>query len=212
MFATGFNPVAAGLVTSIGRPGGNVTGVLSAIDSLAPKRLELLREILPAAKRIGLLGDPSDLRLQNDRTALAPVASALGLTLIVREASNPAEFDVAVTSLMEQRVDAIMAVTSISSNLRERLIELTSRRRVPVVGGLAPVAEVGGLFSYSASVPDQLRRSAQLVDKVLRGASPANLPVEQPSKFDLVINLKTAKALGITIPQTLLQRADRVIQ
>jgi putative ABC transport system substrate-binding protein len=212
VFATGVNPVAAGLVTSLARPGGNVTGVISVIDSLAPKRLELLREILPAAKRIGLLGDSSDPRLTNDRTALVPVASALGLTLIVREASDPVEFDAAVASLMEQRVDAILAVSSISSNLRERLIELTSRRRVPVVGSLTPVAEVGGLLSYSASIPDQLRRSAQMVDKVLKGAKPADLAVEQPSKFELVINLKAARTLGLTVPPSLLQRADVVIQ
>jgi len=117
-----------------------------------------------------------------------------------------------VASLIEQRVDAILAVTSISSNLRERLIELTIPRRVPVVGSLGAVAEVGGLLSYSASVPDQLRRSAQLVDKVLKGAKPADLAVEQPSRFELVINLKTAKALGIMIPQSLLLRADEVIQ
>ena len=212
VFATGTDPVAAGLVTNLARPGGNVTGVVSAIDSLAPKRLELLREILPAVKRIGLLGDSSDPRLKIDRTALEPVVSALDLTLIVREASNPAEFDAAVASLMEQRVDAIIAVTSISANLRERLIELTSQRRVPVVSGLAPVVEVGGLLSYGGSIPDQLRRSAQLVDKVLKGAKPANLAVEQPSKFELVINLRTARTLGLTVPQSLLLRADEVIQ
>jgi ABC-type uncharacterized transport system substrate-binding protein len=212
VFATGTDPVAAGLVTTLARPGGNATGIISAIDSLAPKRLELLREILPAAKRIGLLGDSSDPRLTTDRAALAPVVSTLGLTLIVREASNPVEFDAAVASLMEQRVDAIMAVTSISSNLRERLIELTSRRRVPVVAGFMPVVEVGGLLSYSASIPDQLRRSAQLVDKVLKGAKPADLAVEQPTKFELAINLKTARTLGLTVPPSLLQRADVVIQ
>ena len=212
VFATGTDPVAAGLVANLARPGGNATGIISAIDSLAPKRLELLREILPAAKRIGLLGDSSDPRLKIDRTALEPVVSALGLTLIVREASNPAEFDAAVASLLEQHVDAIMAVTSISSNLRERLIELTSRRRVPVVSGLTPVAEVGGLLSYAASIPDQLRRSAQLVDKVLKGAKPADLAVEQPSRFELAINLRTARVLGLTVPPSLLQRADVVIQ
>jgi len=212
VFATGTDPVAASLVTNLARPGGNATGIIGAIDSLAPKRLELLREILPAAKRIGLLGDSFDPRLMIDRTALEPVVSALGLTLIVREASNPVEFDAAVASLMEQRVDAIMAVTSISSNLRERLIELTSRRRVPVVSGLTPVAEVGALLSYGASIPDQLRRSAQLVDKVLKGAKPADLAVEQPSKFELVVNLKTARTLGLTVPPSLLQRADVVIQ
>ena len=211
VFATGINPVGAGLVSSLARPGGNVTGILSVIDSLAPKRLELLREILPGAKRIGLLGDFADPRLTNDRTALAPVASALGLTIVVRGASNPVEFDAAVAGLIEQRVDAILAVTSISSNLRERLSELTLPRRVPVVGSLRAVAEVGGLLTYAASVPDQLRRSAQLVDKVLRGAKPADLAVEQPSRFELVLNLKTARTLGLSIPQSLLQRSDEVI-
>ena len=212
VFATGNDPVGAGLVSSLARPGGNATGVVNVVDSLAPKRVELLRQILPGAKRIGLLGDPTDPRLKFDRDALAPVATALGLTIVVAEASNPVEFDAAVAKLIGQGVDVILATTSITNSLRGRLIELANRRRVPVVGGIAPMAEAGGLFTYGASLAVQFRRSAQLVDKVLKGAKPADIPVEQATKFELVVNLKAAKALGIAIPRSILSRADEVIQ
>ena len=212
MFASGTDPVGAGLVSSLARPGGNATGVIAVVDSLAPKRVELLREILPGVKRLGLLGDPTDPRLTVDRTALAPVASALGLTVTVGEASNPAQFDAAVTNLLEQGIDVIVATSTISSNLRGRLIELANRKRVPVFGGNAAIVEAGGLFSYGASIPDRLRRSAYLVDQVLKGANPADIPVEQPTKFELVINLRAAKALGIAIPRSVVLRADQVIQ
>jgi putative ABC transport system substrate-binding protein len=212
VFATGTDPVGAGLVSSLAHPGGNATGVVNVVDSLAPKRVELLRQILPGAKRIGLLGDPTDPRLAHERGVLVPVASALGLTIVVGEASNPVEFDAAVAKLIGQGVDVIFATTSITLNLRGRLIDLANRKRVPVVGGLAALAESGALFTYGASLADQFRRSAQLADKVLKGAQPADIPVEQPTKFELVINLKTAKALGLTISQSLLVRADEVIQ
>ncbi len=212
VFATGTDPVGSGLVSSLARPGGNVTGVTNVVESLAPKRVELLRQILPGAKRIGLVGDPTDPRLAHERSALVPVAAALSLTIVVGEASNPVEFDAAVAKLLGQGVDVIFATTSITLNLRGRLIESANRRRVPVVGGLAALAEAGALFAYGAPLTDNFVRSAQFVDKILKGAKPADLPVEQPTKFELVINLKAAKALGITIPQSLLLRADEVIQ
>ena len=212
MFGTGTDPVAAGLVASLAQPGGNVTGVVSIIESLAPKRIELLHELLPAAKRIGYLGDPSDARFNIDRAALAPAAKALGLTIIVAGASNPVEFDAAVATLIGQGAEAIHGTGSLVTNLRGRLIELANRRRLPVIGGVTPMAEAGALFTYGASLPDQFRRSAQLVDKILKGAKPADIPVEQPTRFELVINLKAAKALGITIPRSVLLRADEVIQ
>jgi putative ABC transport system substrate-binding protein len=212
VFATGTDPVGAGLVASLGHPGGNATGVISVVESLVLKRVELLREILPRARRLGLLGDPTDPRLAIDRSALAPVATALGFTVIVGEASNPVEFDAAVTGLLDQSIDVIVATSTISSNLRGRLIEMANRKRVPVFGGNAPVAEAGALFTYGASIADQLRRSALLVDKILKGAKPADLPVEQPTLFELVVNLKAAKALGVTIPRSILLRADRVIE
>ena len=212
VFGTGTDPVRSGLVSSMAHPGGNVTGVVGVIDSLQPKRVELLHEILPGAKRFGLLGDPNDPRLNIDRNALAPVAAALGLTIIVGEASNPVEFDAAVARLIGQGVDVIIGIGSIVTNLRERLIDLANRRRLPVVGSFALIAEAGALFTYGASLPGTLRRSAQLVDKVLNGAKPADMAVEQPTLFELVVNLKAAKALGITIPRSILLRADRFIE
>jgi len=212
VFGTGTDPVGIGLVSSLARPGGNVTGVVSVVDSLAPKRIGLLREMLPRVRRIGLLGDRSDSRMAIERTALAPVASARGFSVIVGEASNPVEFDAAVNRLIGQGVEVIMATTSITFNLRTRLVDIATRSRVPVVGSLGGLAEAGALFSYGASISDQLRRSAQLADKILRGARPADIPVEQPTSFELMINLGTAKKLGIAIAPSLLQRADKVIQ
>lgn len=212
VFGTGTDPVGVGLVASLAAPGGNVTGVVNAIDSLAPKRIELLRQILPGIKTLGLVGDPNDPRLALDRDAISSMPAALGLTLIVGEASNPVEFDAAMARLVAQGVQAILPVTSITSNLRGRLIELANRRRLPVIGGNILIAEAGGLFSYGASLQDQIRRSAHVVDKVLKGVDPANVPVEQPTKYELVINLKSAKALGIAIPKSLLLRADEVIR
>lgn len=206
------DPVAAGLVVSLARPGGNATGVSSIADSLAPKRLELLREVLPGLKRIGLLGDPADPGAKADQAALAPLVGALGLTMIVAGASNLTDFDAAVASLIEQRAQAIITGATIAFNLRERLVELANRARVPVVGHRAQLADAGALLTYSASLSDQLRRSTQMVHKVLKGASPADIPVEQPSLLEMVLNLKAAKMLGITIPQSVRFRADRVIE
>jgi putative tryptophan/tyrosine transport system substrate-binding protein len=212
VFATGTDPVGAGLAASLARPGGNATGVVSVIDSLAPKRLQLLREMLPDARRIGLVGDPNDPRLNTERGALASVAPALGMTIIVAEAASPTQLDDAVAQLLGQGVHVIFATTSISTNLRGRLVELASRSRVPVVGNIAAMAEAGALFTYGALLADQLRRSAQFVDKVLKGANPADLAIEQPTRFELVINAKTANALRIVIPRSLLLRADMVIE
>jgi putative ABC transport system substrate-binding protein len=212
VFGTGTDPVGVGLVISLSQPGGNVTGVVNTIDSIAPKRVELLRQLVPGATRLGLLGDPTEASFVADRNALAPVASALGLTIVVAEASNPVELDVALGKLLGQGVHGILATSAISGNLRHRLIELANQRRVPVVGQRAFMAEAGALFAYGASVADQLRKSAHLVDKILRGANPAKLAVEQPTRFELVINLRAAKALGLTVPPSWLLRADTVIQ
>jgi putative ABC transport system substrate-binding protein len=212
VFASGSDPVGAGLVANLARPGGNATGVISVAESLAPKRLELMHEMLPGAKRVGLLSDPTEPISAGDRTRLALAATALGLTIVEVEMSSAGELDAAVANLIGQRVDVIYATSTIAGNMRVRLIELANRRRLPVVGSSARWGEAGALLGYSASLADALRRSAQLVDKVLKGAKPADLPVEQPTKFELVINLKTAKALGLTIPQPLLLRADEVIQ
>jgi putative ABC transport system substrate-binding protein len=212
VFGSVVDPVASGLVASLAHPGGNVTGVSSIADSLAPKRIELLREVMPRAKRIGLLGDSNDPVTKIDQIALAPIARSFGLSLVVAYAANPAEFDAAVASLIEAKVDVVMTTTSLVFNLRDRLIELTGAQRVPVIGHRAQMADDGALLSYGASLADQLRRSAALADKVLRGAKPRDIPVEQPTKFELVVNLLAARSLRITVPRQLLLRADRVIE
>ena len=212
VFGTGIDPVGMGLVASLARPGGNVTGVSSIAGSLAPKRVQLLREIVPRARRIGFVGDTSDPTVRIEYAALEALDPGLGLALVRADASNAAEFDAAVARLIEQRVDAIFTEGSFSYNMRARLIELTRGKHVPVVGHRSQMADAGALFGYGASLVDQLRRSAQLVDKVLKGARPADLPVEQPSVFELVVNRRTANAVGVTIPQSILLRADRVIE
>jgi putative tryptophan/tyrosine transport system substrate-binding protein len=212
VFAGGMDPVAAGLVASLARPGGNATGVTTVAGSIGHKRIELLHDMLPGAKRIGLLGDPTYPSFAAGQAVLAPLVATLGLTLVVAEASNPADFEAALGKLVAQRVDAIVAHSVLAFSLRGRLMELAQRARVPVVVEFVEMTEAGALFSYSASLADQLRRSAHLADKVLKGAKPADIAVEQPTRFELVINLKTAKALGITIPQSVLLRADKVIE
>lgn len=208
------DPVGSGLVTSLALPGGNVTGISGVFASLALKRVELLREILPGAKRLGLLGDSNDRLAKLDQQELVLLAAALGLTIIFAEASSPVEFDAAVARLVADRVDAILpAGTGINVvNLRARLIELATQKRVPVVGNLPIVADAGALFSYGASLEARLRRSAQMVDKILKGAQPADIAVEQPTLFELVVNLKSARALDIVVPRSILLRADRVIE
>jgi putative ABC transport system substrate-binding protein len=212
VFGTGTDPVRTGLVASLAHPGGNVTGVISAVDPLVLKLIELLREVLPKVSRVGLLGDPTDPRAALDRAALAPVASALGITIIVAEASNASEFDTAVTKLLNQKVEAIVTNSVLPFHMRDRLVQIANQKRVPVVGHRTEIAEAGALYSYSASMADQFRRSAQIVDKVLNGRRPAELPVEQPIAFELVVNKTTAKELGIIIPQSMLLRAHKVIE
>ncbi len=211
VFAAVTDPVGRGLVSSLARPGGNATGFVSVAESLVPKLIELLHEILPDAKRVGLLSDPAEPIPASDRTRLVLGAAALGLTIVEVEMSSAAELDAAMAKLIGQRVDVIVASSTIASNVPGRLIELANRRRLPVVGSVRMV-EAGSLFSYSSSLTDRLRRSGQVVDKILKGAKSADLPVEQPTKFELIINLKAAKALGIVIPQSVLSRADEVIQ
>jgi putative ABC transport system substrate-binding protein len=212
VFATGTDPVGTGLVASLARPGGNVTGLCSVIDSLAPKSLELLQQIAPGVRRIGLLGDRDDSRLQQDRDALAPLLAARGMQLVVGEATHPKAFDEAVAMLLRERVEAVMTNSSLSFNLRHRLVELLQGQRVAVIGHRSEMVDAGGLFSYGAVLGDQIRRAALVVDKILRGARPADIPVEQPTLFEFALNRKTAQALGITLSQPLLLRADRVVE
>jgi len=214
VFGSVFDPIGVGLVTSLANPGGNVTGILSYSQSLAPKRVELLREILPGIKRLGWLGDLTDPTTKIERQTIVPMAASLGLTSVFAEAMNSADFDAAVARLIGDRVEVIFpwGTGTLAFNLRGRLIELATQNRLPVVGTRAQFADDGALFAYGASLADQLRRSALLVDKILKGARPTNLPIEQATLFELVVNLKSAKSLGVTIPQAVLLRADRLIE
>jgi len=213
VFGFASDPVGIGLVRSLAHPGGNVTGMSSFVAGMTGK-FELTREILPSVKRIGLLGDSTDPSSKLVRQQYERLAPSLGVTFIFAEAADPAEFEVAVAKLFAERVDAIFPIGTapLVGNLRVRLIEMANQERIPVIAGAATYADAGALFIYGASAADVLRRSAGLVDKILKGAKPADTPVEQPNVFELVINLKAAKALGITIPRSILLRADRVIE
>jgi putative ABC transport system substrate-binding protein len=211
IFATGTDPVGAGLVASLSRPGGNVTGTLSVAESLTPKLMQVLREVLPAAKRLGFLDDPGDPRARTNLAAARSAARVLGMTLVVSDVTSPATLSAAVARLVEQKVDAIVTGTSLVFNVRVHLLELANAERVPVIGHRAELAEAGALLTYGAALSDQLRHAATMVDKVLKGSLPSELPVEQPTTFELVINLRAARALGVKVPQSIVARADRVI-
>jgi len=213
VFGAVWDPVGSGLVSSLARPGGNVTGICVFAESLGPKRLQLLREILPGVKRLGWLGDSTDPTTSFERRALEPFAAAFGIAIVEAEAANPAALDAAIERLLAAGSEVIYSGTSpLIYNLRGRLIELANRRRIPVIAYRSQLADAGALFSYGASLPDQIRRSAIYVDRILKGARPEDLPVEQATLFELVVNARAAKVLNIEIPRSILLRADRVVE
>jgi len=213
VMGTGSDPVAVGLVASLRQPGGNVTGLTSINSELSGKRLELLRTVAPRAARIAILWDAEDAgsRLIVDETEAA--AKTAGLTIHRVAVGSAAGLEAAFAAVVRGRAGALIIVsTARLFPYRKRIAELAVKHRLPTVGGLREYVEAGGLASYGTDYPDLFRRAAVYVDKILKGAKPADLPIEQPTKFELVINLKTAKALGLTIPQSLLLRTDQVIQ
>jgi putative ABC transport system substrate-binding protein len=207
VFATATDPVGAGLVAGLARPGGNATGI-GQFTSMAPKSLQLLHEMLPRVRRAGLVGTSGDPRFAQDRQALQQL---LGGGLQAISVQNPPELDEALRAMFKTGVEVVFTTSSLPFNRRERIVELTLPQRVPVVGHRSELAEAGALFSYGPSLDGQLRASARIVDKVLRGASPAELPVQQQT-VELVVNLRSAGALRITVPRTVLLRAERVIE
>jgi len=216
VFATVAEPVASGLVTTLARPDGNVTGLSSVGPELVGKRLELLTQAVPGVTRVAVLWLPGALgeRTQRDmRTGTEVAARALGIRLQFVEARGPADFDRAFSDMAGARAGALTALPN-NMFLREhrRLVDLAAKHRLPAVYPLREFVDAGGLMAYGANLADLHRRAATYVDKILKGTKPGDLPIEQPTKFDLVINLKTARALGLTIPQSLLQRADQVIE
>jgi ABC-type uncharacterized transport system substrate-binding protein len=212
VFALAADPVGAGLVASLSRPSGNVTGLSNQQSDLASKRIELLREILPDVRRLAILAnvDHSESVLEMDEVQAA--ARSFGIDVIKLEVRRAQDIAPAFEAL-ERQADALYVVVSalISSN-RMRIMTFALSARLPTILNIREYAEAGALISYGPRFPDLWRRAADYVDKILRGAKPADLPVEQPTNFDLVINLTTARALGLTVPPTLLALADEVIE
>jgi len=209
-------PVTSGLVTSLARPGGNVTGLAFFSPELVGKCLEQLKQAVPGVSRVAALWQPGGQgeRTEKDMLEGAEVAArALGVRLQFVEARGPDNFDRAFSEMTRARAGAL---TVLPSNMfiseRRRLVDLATKNRLPAVYPWREFVDAGGLMSYGLNVADLFRRAATYVDKILKGAKPADLPIEQPTKFELVINLKTAKALGLTIPHSLLLRADQVIE
>lgn len=208
------DPVGVGLVTTLARPGGNITGVSFSVGlETVGKALELFSQALPALRRVAILSNPGNPAQPLAISEVTRAAGALGLQLRLLEARGPDDFEHAFASIASERVGALFVLTeSLFLAHRERLAALVAKHRLASLFGSRENVEIGGLMSYGPSLAEQDRRAARFVDKILKGAQPGDLPVEQPTKFELVINLRTAKALGITMPQTLLLRADDVIQ
>jgi putative tryptophan/tyrosine transport system substrate-binding protein len=209
-------PVTSGLVTSLARPGGNITGLSILTPEMGGKGLELLKQAVPGVSRVAVLWDPGafpERTTKHMRKQLEGAAQALGVRLQFIEARGPDDFDRAFSEMTRARAGALTVLGgSMFVSQRRRLVDLAATNRLPAVYPARESVEAGGLMAYGPSVPDLFRRAATYVDKILKGAKPGDLPVEQPTKFELVINLKTAKALGLTIPPSLLQRADQVIE
>src|SRR5215510_588214 len=211
----GSDPVRAGFVESLARPGGNVTGLTALNPELGGKRLELLKEAVPKLSRVAVLYDPADPpSLHTVKELLPPDAHALKLTIQPWEIRAVDDFEKVFAELNKQPPDGLYALGAggVMRPNQKRIAGFALKSRLPSMGLSRQYADAGGLMSYGADVADSYRRVAIYVDKILKGAKPADLPVEQPTKFDLVINLKTAKQIGLTIPQSLLYRADKVIK
>jgi putative ABC transport system substrate-binding protein len=204
------DPVGTRLVASLARPGGNVTGMSLATPELAGKRLELLKEVVPKLTRVTVLGDLSrQLEIRQTQDA----ARALGLTVALVEFTRAEGLDRALGEVSDARPEALLVLNSaVTSTHRARIIDFALKNRVPVVSNTSDWALRGALMIYAPSLVDSCRRAAAYVDKILKGANPGELPIEQPTKFELMINMKTAKALGLTVPPALLLRADQVIE
>ena len=213
VFGTGADPVELGLVSSLNRPGGNVTGVTYLINTLGAKRLELLRELVPSAKVIGVLINPRNPTSQSQTADVQAAARAHGIELMIEDASSDRDIDAAFTSFVQHHVNAvIMGADSLFLSRREQLVELAARHALPTIYYLREFADIGGLVSYGASVSDAYRLAGGFAGRILKGEKPGDLPVEQAVKFEFAVNLKTARALGLTVPLIMQMTADEVIE
>ena len=212
MVAVG-DPVATGIVASLRRPGGNITGLTSMAEALDGKRFELLREVLPTVSRVAVLWNPENQSLLAALKEMRAAALVLGMKVQVLEVRTPGELEEAFKGIVRQQPEALHVMGDrLFLHNRQRIVDFASKQRLPVVSTHPELVEAGGLMFYGPSYPGMHRRAATYVDKILKGVSPADLPVERPTTFDLVINLKTARALGLTIPPSVLLRATEVIQ
>jgi putative ABC transport system substrate-binding protein len=207
------DPVAAGLIASLGHPGGNVTGLALFAPEMSAKRLELLRDIVPRLTRVGILWTRQSIAHAALLRAANQAAHQLGIDPVEIEVANPNDLDDAFNLIMGERVGAVEALQGIEFyRVRARIAELGLKHRMPIIAGEVGFAQLGGLVQYGPSPSENWRQAADYVDKILKGSKPADLPVSQPTKIELVINLKTARVLGITVPPMLLARADEVIE
>ena len=207
------DPVGTGFVLSLARPGGNVTGFTGIFPELSAKKLELLREVVPGLSRVAIMWNPDIRGALLDYKATSEAARSLRLQLQSVEVSRADDIDRAFSALTTGRAEAlIVAPSTLTLDNRGHIASLAQKNRLPSMYGGRAFTEAGGLMAYGSSLTERWRRAATYVDKILKGAKPGDLPVEQPTKFELVINMKTAKALGLTLPPSLLRRADEVIQ
>jgi len=207
------DPVASGLVPSLARPGGNITGTTRMLPEMSEKHVEFLKQAVPALARLAVLWNPTNTSHPPAVKAAQAAAQALGVSIVSFEVRSAGDLDSAFASMLRERVNGLLFVADpvFFVNLN-RMAELVRAARLPSVSNFTEFAAMGGLIGYSPSIPDEFRRVADHIDKILKGAKPGDLPIQQPSKFDLVINARTAKALGLTIPPSLLTRADQVIE
>jgi putative tryptophan/tyrosine transport system substrate-binding protein len=214
VMAAAGDPVGTGLITSLARPGGNITGVSLLSAELPGKRLEILKEAVPQSARIAVLMNPTSPGSARQLRNLTEASRALGLHLHVVELRRPEELDGAFAAMTREQVDALFVMDEprLMNSLRAQIADFAAKSKLPAMYGWRAYVDAGGLLAYGPRLPDVIRRAAVYVDKILKGAKPGALPVEQPTTFELIINLKAAKALGLTIPSTLLFQADEVIQ
>jgi putative tryptophan/tyrosine transport system substrate-binding protein len=213
VFVTGSDPVAAGFVPNLNHPGGNVTGVSFFNEGLISKRLEILHELVPKAESIALLVDPNYFRAETELRELNMGGQALGQKVIVFKASSDREIDAAFTAIAQSKANAMLVgLGAFLTGRRQQIVQLVALHKIPAIYIGRQYTEAGGLISYGASAPDAYRHAGVYVARILKGEKPGDLPVELPTKFDLVINLRTAKALGLIIPATLVARADEVME
>ncbi len=207
------DPVGSGFVASLARPGGNITGLSTLSPDLSGKQLELLKEIVPKLSRVTVLGSLSHPGTAQSLKEIEVSAAALAAQMQYQELRNPEDISTAFGAARSSRADAALVLTSVITNSHQKeIVELAARHKLPAIYYTAEWVEAGGLLTYGASFPDLFRRAATYVDKILKGAKPGDLPVEQPKKFQLMINLKAAKQIGLTIPPLVLARADKVIR